>query len=331
MRRATRAPRSEWIRGTDDCRDRPAGPGLGAEVEVPALARPLIAAHQRAWAVFMQVVKCTWRDGFAHAGNLAYLSLLTLFPFFIVVAAVAGALGRTDDGMRAVAVFMRTVPPEVAQLLAKPIAEVTTTASGRLLTLGIVVTLWTVSGMIETIREIIRRAYQSEAHLPVWRYRLGAVALIFAAVLTMMTTFALQVVLTGARSFVYAVVPFASEAIRVLDIGALAVPGGLFVSLYVIFKVLTPHRFRVGGYPVWPGALFTTVVWVASTRLLPAVLGLFGGYSLTYGSLAGVIVTLTFFYLIGIGLVVGAQINAALALVPSNRPKRGLRTARAAA
>lgn len=299
-------------------------------MELPGFARRLIAAHQRAWAVFVTVVKCTWRDGFVHAGNLAYLSLLTLFPFFIVVAAIAGALGRTQDGMRAVSAFMRTVPPEVAALLDKPVAEVTTTASGRLLTLGIVITLWTVSGMIETIREIIRRAYQSEARLPVWRYRLGAVALIFGAVLLMMTAFAAQVVLTGIRSFVSAVVPFASEAIRLLDIGALAVPLGLFVSLYIIFKVLTPHRFRVSGCPVWPGALFTTAVWVASTRLLPAVLGLFGGYSLTYGSLAGVIVTLTFFYLIGIGLVIGAQLNAALALVPSIRQKRGVRTARAA-
>lgn len=300
-------------------------------MELPGFARHLFAAHRRAWAVFAQVVKCTWRDGFVHAGNLAYLSLLTLFPFFIVVAATAGALGRTEDGMRAVAAFMRTVPTEVATLLAKPIAEVTTTASGRLLTLGIVVTLWTVSGMIETIREIIRRAYQSEARLPVWRYRLGAVALIFGAVLLMMVAFAAQVVLTGLRSVIYAVLPFASEAIRLLDIGALAVPVGLFVSLYVIFKVLTPHRFRASGCPVWPGALFTTAVWVASTHLLPRVLGLFGGYSLTYGSLAGVIVTLTFFYLIGIGLVIGAQLNAALALVPSIRQKRGVRTARAAA
>ena len=298
---------------------------------LPGIVRRMIAAHQRAWAVFTTVVKNTWRDGFVHAGNLAYLSILTLFPFFIVIAATAGALGRTDDGARAVKAFMRTVPPEVASLLANPITEVTTTASGRLLTLGIFVTLWTTSGMIETIREIIRNAYQSEARLPVWRYRLGAVALIFGAVLLMMVAFAAQVLLTGVRSFVVNVIPFASEALRLLDIGALAVPVGLFVSLYVIFKVLTPHRFRVSGCPVWPGALFTTAVWVASTRLLPVVLGMFGGYSLTYGSLAGVIVTLTFFYLIGIGLVIGAQLNAALALVPSIRQKRGVRTARAAA
>ena len=49
--------------------------------------------------------------------------------------------------------------------------------------------------------------------------------------------------------------------------------------------------------------------------LLPVILGLFGGYNLTYGSLAGVIVALLFFYIIGLGLVIGAQLNAALAIV----------------
>ena len=54
-----------------------------------------------------------WADGFTHAGNLAYLSLLTLFPFFIVLATVAGSLGRTEDGMHAISAFLRTLPPDV--------------------------------------------------------------------------------------------------------------------------------------------------------------------------------------------------------------------------
>ncbi len=98
--------------------------------------------------IVARVVGGTWNDGFMHAGNLAYLSLLTLFPFFIVVATVAGALGRTDDGLHAVSAFLRTVPPDVGTLIAKPIHEVLAARSQKgLLTLGIVVTLWTVSGL----------------------------------------------------------------------------------------------------------------------------------------------------------------------------------------
>ena len=48
-------------------------------------------------------------------------------------------------------------------------------------------------------------------------------------------------------------------------------------------------------------------------ELLPPTIGLFGGYELTYGSLGGVMVVLLFFFVIGLGVVTGAELNAALA------------------
>jgi len=73
--------------------------------------------------------------------------------------------------------------------------------------------------------------------------------------------------------------------------------------------------------PIWPGALVTMGVWIGTTMLLPFVLGRFGSYDLTYASLAGVIVALLFFYIIGLGLVVGAHLNAALAKPRASRLK----------
>src|SRR3546814_11082940 len=59
-----------------------------------------------------------------------------------------------------------------------------------------------------------------------------------------------------------------------------------------------------------------TLWWMTTTALLPKVLGLLGGYSLTYGGLAGVIIVLLFFSVVGLGLVFGAELNAALAETP---------------
>ena len=59
-----------------------------------------------------------------------------------------------------------------------------------------------------------------------------------------------------------------------------------------------------------------TAWWIATTALLPVVLTSLGGYDLTYGSLAGVIFALFFFFIIGLGVVIGAQLNAALAEPP---------------
>jgi membrane protein len=83
-----------------------------------------------------------------------------------------------------------------------------------------------------------------------------------------------------------------------------------------LFYSVTPSKYRHSDSRKWPGALFTTLWWVSMTALLPVVLAQLGGYDLTYGSLAGVVVMLLFFYLIGLGIVFGAHLNAALAEPP---------------
>ena len=279
--------------------------------------------NRRVLAVVRDTVAGVWADGFTHAGNLAYLSLLTLFPFFIVLATVAGSLGRTDDGMRAISAFLRALPPDVAGLVAKPIADVIgARASGGLLTFGILVTLWTVSGFIETIRAIILEAYHAATTVPVWRQRVGSILLVFVAVMLMLLAFAAQVVLTGAEAFVARLMPFASAVTQgQLALGRLVPAAALFGALYLIFFALTPRRYRRLRCPIWPGALVTAAVWVGTTMGMPRVLAQFASYTLTYGSLAGVIVALLFFYIVGLGVVVGAQLNAALAKQRQRRLK----------
>ena len=62
--------------------------------------------------------------------------------------------------------------------------------------------------------------------------------------------------------------------------------------------------------------LLTTVWWLAVTTIMPAVLRNFFAYDLTYGGLAGVMIALFFFWLVGLGVVIGAELNAALAETP---------------
>ncbi|KAB7647466.1 YihY/virulence factor BrkB family protein [Polymorphobacter fuscus] len=290
---------------------------------VPRLVSRLLVRHRRTWTVVRETVTGVWADGFTHAGNLAYLSLLTLFPFFIVLATVAGTIGRTDYGSQALRGFMRLLPPDVAELVAKPIADVTEVrASAGLLTFGILVTLWTVTTFIETIRDIIRRAYGTKSVVPVWQYRIASLAFVFAACFLMLLAFAAQVVLTGAETFIARLMPQAETIIAEIGFRRLLPAVALFTALYAIFYTLTPKRFRGDGFRIWPGALVTMVTWVGTTMVMPWALALAGGgYSLTYGSLAGVIVALLFFYIIGMGLVAGAHLNAALAKARQRRLK----------
>ena len=270
--------------------------------------------------VAKRVAVGVYNDGFIHAGNLAYLAILTLFPFFIVAAAVARLFGNTEGGLATVNAVFQTMPPDVADALAKPVNDVLQARSGNLLWLGAAVGLWTTGSFIETIRDIIRRAYGVTSGRPFWEYRLRAMGIILVSVILALLSFSLQFVLTGAEQFVERVLP--AQVQRATDFGFYRlVPAAiLFGSLYMLFYSLTPGRYRKHGRK-WPGALFVTAWWLATTALLPVVLSSLGGYDLTYGGLAGVMIALIFFFVVGLGVVFGAELNAALAEVPEHLVK----------
>src|SRR5512132_1313617 len=69
------------------------------------------------WEVVKRVAVGVYNDGFIHAGNLAYLSIVALFPFFIVAAAVAHLLGQGQDAALTVANVLHRLPPDVAAAL----------------------------------------------------------------------------------------------------------------------------------------------------------------------------------------------------------------------
>ena len=269
--------------------------------------------RETAWEITKRIAIGVWNDGFIHAGNLAYLSLLALFPFLILAAAIAQLFGQSQDAQLAVFNILRQMPRGVADTLRTPIEQVLQARTGPLLWLGAAVGLWTAASFVETIRDILRRAYGVRYCAPFWEYRLWSILLILGAVVLMMIAFAFSVALTSLHFVVAEYFPRADQLASRLDIYRL-VPGlALFGTVYALFFSLTPSRYRRRGCRKWPGALFITAWWLATVELLPAAIGLLGGYDLTYGSLAGVMIALIFFFAIGLGVVIGAELNAALA------------------
>jgi len=266
-----------------------------------------------AWEIVKRVLLGVYNDGFIHAGNLAYLALLALFPFFITAAAITKLLGQSADAQRTVGTILSKVPPEVATVLRGPIEEVLTLRTGPLLWFGALVGLWTAASFVETIRDILRRAYGVKFCAPFWTYRLGSIGLIIVAVLLLMVAFGLSVLLSSIHHFVVTILPGTNGVATEIGLVRLAPAVAIYLTFYFLFLALTPSRYRKIGCQKWPGALLVTAWWVATVALLPDAIGLFGGYSLTYGSLAGVMVALLFFFVIGLGVVMGAELNAALA------------------
>ena len=273
--------------------------------------------HTRLFNIVKRIAIGVYSDGFIHAGNLAYLALISLFPFFIVLAALAHGLGHGGDTENAIYSFMRTLPLSVRELLRPPIEEVLKQRTGALLWLGALVGLWTTGSFIETIRDILRRAYGMRFSRPFWHYRLWSLGLIIGAVVMMLAAFSAQLLLAGIAQFFDRVVPGSDEVISWIGWSRLAPLVALIVALYLVFYSLTPSKYRWSKCPKWPGAVLTALWWSATTALLPPMLALLGGYGRTYGSLAGFVVALFFFWLVGFGLVIGAHLNAALAETPA--------------
>ncbi|MEQ1510652.1 MAG: YihY/virulence factor BrkB family protein [Sphingopyxis sp.] len=279
-------------------------------------------AETRAWRVLARTLLGTYHDGFIHAGNLAYLALIALFPFFITATALMSAFGRTTEGVHALEVVLALMPPGVAATLDGPIRGVLAARNGPLLWLGGAIGLWTVASLIETLRDILRRAYGSRSSRGFWHYRFFSFGLVVGAVMLLLLSFSLQVLTLAIEQVMTRYLPA-----NVAGWGELALTRGisvlgLFLALFLLFLSLTPPEYRGRKYPKWPGAALTTFWWLGVTALLPPLLARMLAYDLTYGSLAGVMVTLFFFYLIGLGMVIGAEYNAALAGTPAHSPTR---------
>jgi len=280
---------------------------FGTEVEEKL--KPRVTA----WEVVKRVAIGVYNDGFIHAGNLAYLSIVALFPFFIVAAAVAHLLGQSQDAMLTVTNILRRLPPDVAATLREPVQEVLTVRTGTLLWLGAIVGLWTATSFVETIRDILRRAYGVKYCAPFWEYRLGSILLILGSVVLLMVAFAASAALTIAHHFIIEWFPLAQDIGHDLGLYRLVPAVTLFGTFYGLFFALTPARYRGRDCRKWPGALLITGWWLGTVELIAPVLSLFGGYTRTYGSLAGVMIALIFFFVVGLGVVIGAELNAALA------------------
>jgi membrane protein len=268
--------------------------------------------------VIRRVAVGVYTEGFVHAGNFAYLSLVTLFAICIVAAAIAGGLGRTEDGLRLIEAFFATVPAGVANALRSPVEAAMTARTGPLLWMSAMVGLWTTTSLIETIRDVLNRAYGTVPSRHFWQYRLGSLFSVMMAVVLAMAAFSAQVLVIAIEDLVYRFIPAAENAAEYFAWGRVVPFAMLFAAIYVIYRGLTPREYRPRIYPKWPGAVLVSLWWLGCTTILPWFVYSMANYDLTYGSLAGVMVALIFFYLIGLGMVTGAQLNAALANATEN-------------
>jgi membrane protein len=271
----------------------------------------------------VRVVRRVWagviNDGFIYAGNFAYMVLISLFPFCITAAALFSLVGQASERGAAIGTVLAALPPDVGSTLGPVARKVLAARTGSLLWIGGVVGLWTVGSLVETIRDMLRRAYGTPITRAYWVRRLASTGLIIASVVLILLAITVQVAIGASEEVVFALAPDLHGWITGLALSRFVPAPLLFGALWVLFVTLSPGAYGAARYPKWPGALVVTAWWQAITLLMPKLLRYLFTYDLTYGSLAGVMIALFFFWLVGLGMVVGAELNAALAETPEEQ------------
>ncbi|MGV3511165.1 MAG: YihY/virulence factor BrkB family protein [Novosphingobium sp.] len=288
-----------------------------------AEARERLGPGSRAWEVVKRVWTGVFNDGSIHAGNLAYMIVIALFPFFITGAALFSLIGEASQRAAAIDTVLIALPPVVASTIEPVARSVIDARTGWLLWIGGIVGLWTVGSLVETIRDILRRAYGTRWEHAFWRYRLASTGITVASVVLILIAIFAQVLIGAVQEVIVAWLPQFGTLVDSLALSRFIPAAVLYGALWLLFISLTPGAYRGRDYPKWPGALFVTIWWIVVTTLLPTALRTFFSYDLTYGSLAGMMIALFFFWLVGLGMVVGAELNAALAETPEERDMLG--------
>ena len=273
-------------------------------------------AHTRPLEIIRRVAVGAWNDGFIHAGNLAYMSMLAIFPFFILGAAVLSAVGDEADRTATVSAVQAALPPSVGNVIGPAARDAIAARTGWLLWIGSIIALWTVSSLVETIRDILRRAYGTQPTTRFLWHRLGSTGIILGAMVLLLLALMAQVMIGTAEEAIEVWAPQLGDVLNALSISRVVPALVAYFAIYMLFLTLTPAAYKTRRYPKWPGALAVTCCWVVVTLAFPPVIHSMFSYSLTYGSLAGIMIALFFFWLIGLGVVVGAELNAALAHTP---------------
>jgi membrane protein len=240
------------------------------------------------------------------AGSLAFSWVLAMFPLLILLSAAAGFMGQPGDAAALAHRVMDYAPQVVRDAVQPVIDQVLAQRNQALLTIGVVMTLWTASSGMQGVRTALNRSYGIQRGLPFWKARIKV---------TLFTTIVGTGILAAFSSVI--IMPYLWQLLAGQEAPWLRNSvryGSAFLVLTMLYALLygwlpdIRQRLRT----VMPGALMGAALWVAAAATLSYTLRTAGKLALLYGSFAGVVATLVFLYISATTLIFGAEINAVL-------------------
>ena len=245
------------------------------------------------------------------SAQLSYYFFLALFPALICFVALASFFPIEHLTDVVLGILMRIAPPDVQMLVQRQLMVIAESRNAGLLTFGIIGTVWSASAGMNAVIRTLNFAYHVPETRPWWRVRLRAMAL--TLVVPAFALASLTIVLVG---------PALGERLAdTLHVSALFLFAWRIMHWPLVFVLAASGLafvYNVGpdASQRWqcliPGSLFATGVWMGATMGLRWYVASLAQYQQTYGTIGTALVILLWFYVSGLAMLVGAELNSVI-------------------
>ena len=261
---------------------------------------------------------------FGHAAELGFYFLFALFPTLLCAGSILGLAARSayqfyDKLLDYLAVV---IPTAALGTVLSTFNETTASATSGKLTFGLIAAVWSASVGISAIQDTLNAVYKIEDSRSFILARIQAIGL--TILLVIVVTLGLTSMLGGdyfARLAEHRI-PQSSlrlAAMIALRLASWIVAGALLALTFAVLYYWAPDWKTRRWHWLTPGGAVGIAGWLLASLSLRAYLHFFNSYTVTYGSLGAVIILLTWFYITGLMLLLGAEINSQIEAAAAER------------
>lgn len=248
------------------------------------------------------------------AGSLAYHWFLALFP---AVIAAFGFLALAQIGTstvdRVVHGVEKALPPGVAGVFSEAVHAATKQSSGSLaaVVVGIAIALWSASASMSVLQQTLDVVYEVPVDRKFIGRRTRALPMMIATALLGGVGAGLIVFGSPIGSAISGHVGLTGTPFDVVWTVVRWVVAIVVISLlFSVYYYLGPNRETPRWRWITAGGLFASALVLIASLGFSFYVTEFGSYGKTYGSFAGVVILIFWFYLVGLAALVGGEINA---------------------
>ena len=250
-------------------------------------------------------------DGWAIASHIAMSTLMALFPFLIVVTALAGFFfGSKELADEAARLLLEAWPKAVADPISLDITGVLTGARGDVLTFGALFALYFASSGVESLRVGLNRAYDCVESRPWWMLRLESIAYVLVGAVAILAFSFLVVLAPLIWAKLVQYVPTLEPFGDLVTFARYAI-----AALVLVIALTILHRWLPAGHrsfaEIAPGIVATLLLWLISGAAFGRYLKQYAfTYVSTYAGLASAMVALVFLYVCASIFIYGGELNS---------------------